>query len=284
MAYRIPESPYYPPRANRFSRISCFLNKLRFVHKAVEYSYEHKSILFKVLIPGLSFKEVNPIIYRIILIIYCASLVGFILLLGTGWSATAFSIMVFLHSISIVNCFGWLLRQISLKIKVGFAIFISVILTMFCFSFIQMLDRTFLFPLRYKDSNNWYVVLSITDFKKIKPGDKIAYYRDRLRVGPAVYIEKGRYIGTVIAKGGSKIEFKGKLIKAEDRIYATSKPILNIKEFVVPKNDLFVLPDEEYFEPGIFKVIDFDIRFFLINENDYRGYLPKKWFCKRQYY
>ncbi len=284
MAYKIPESPYYPPRANRFSRISCFLNKILFVRRAVEYSYEHKSILFKVLIPGLSFKEVNPIIYRIILIFYCASLVGFVLLLGTGWSAAAFSVMVLLHSISIVNCFEPLLSRLSVKIKIGFAILISIILTMFCSSFIQMLDRTFLFPLRYKDSKNWYIVLSITDFKKIKPGDKIAYHRGRLKVANAVYIERGRYVGTVIAKGGDKIEFKGKLIKVEDRVYANSRPILDINEFVVPKNEFFVLPDEECFESNIFKIINFDKTFFLVYENDYRGYIPKKWFCKRQYY
>ena len=284
MAYKIPESPYYPPRAKLFRRGGCFFNKLRFVPNIGGFFYEHRFVLFKILIPGLSFKEVKPIIYRIILILYCASLVGFILLLGTGWSAAAFSIMVFLHSISIINCFGSLLSRLRVKIKVGFAILISVILTMFCSSFIQILDRTFLFPVRYKDSKNWYIVLSITDFKKIEPWDKIAYYRGRLKVANAVYIERGRYVGTVIAKGGDKIEFKGKFIKVEDRIYATSRPILNINEFVVPKNDLFVLPDEECFESSIFKTIEFDIKFFLVDENDYRGYIPKKWFCKRQYY
>jgi hypothetical protein len=48
MAYKIPESPYYPPRANRFSRISCFLNKSFLFVELLNIPMSIKSILFKV--------------------------------------------------------------------------------------------------------------------------------------------------------------------------------------------------------------------------------------------
>jgi len=198
----------------------------------------------------------------------------------------AFTLMIFLHTLSLIN---YLSREPNLSnLSSRFISGILVSAAVYCFYtliVIGLLDRLFI-PVRI-DNENVYVAKRLYGFKNLRIGDKIAYYKEGY-YGYDVAINSGKFIGTIIAKGGDKIKFRESIIMTKKATYPKTGIFRTFasNEYIVPPDCYFVFPERG----SIMAVnrannvsLERYINLFLVSDQDYIGYIPKKWFCRWQY-
>ncbi|MGC8886680.1 MAG: hypothetical protein ACP5MG_05925 [Verrucomicrobiia bacterium] len=280
---------YYPSRANKIkSLLTTWIRlKNRLLLPANNLHHFNTGFFLNILVPGFSFASIKPLLWRIIFILYCFCFFALIFFAGLSAAKYAFTLMIFLHSISIVNYLYRELNGLSLFGRAISGLAISVIIYLFySFIIIGLLDKIYT-PITTVN-RDVFVIKRIYDFKKLKPGDKIAYYKGGV-YNPQMIIYSGMLIGTVIGKSGDKIEFKEKIIVTKNNAYPGSGFINNISfsDYVVPPDCLFVLPQNESFKLyNRFDNFNYDrfVDWCIVRADDYRGYIPKKWFCRWQYF
>ncbi|MGC8744074.1 MAG: hypothetical protein ACP5T0_09365 [Verrucomicrobiia bacterium] len=198
----------------------------------------------------------------------------------------AFTLMISLHTLSLIN---YLSREPELSsLSRRFISGILVSLAVYCFYSLivhGLLDRLFI-PIRI-GNQNVYVAERLYKFKNLGIGDKIAYYKDGY-YGYEVALSSGKFIGTVIAKGGDNIMFKENIIVTKNATYPKTGILRTFSstEYIVPPDCIFVFPEQgSIVAVNLANNLSLEryINIFLVSDQDYIGYIPKKWFCRWQY-
>lgn len=288
------QSPYYPPRTNFWSPFKYIFYDLKESFREWNYrlavkEYANRISLLPLLIPGFGFLyKGKPRIGRLSLILYFISLVFFIMMLGFKEANYALAFMVFLHSLNIIFYLLGFLRTLNLKTQILFNIAISIgIVPGVYYLLMNFVNNNLIIPIKYKSTT--LVGIKSGHPNKTLPGNLIIFEMEGWNSSwEGIRVIGGLNIGRVIAKGGEKVIFNNKLVITKHGTFAkpTHYPVLS--ELTVPSNSVFVLT-EMRMQGNLPSTIQQQIENLIIRQSiigidEYKGYIPKTWFGRIQYY
>jgi hypothetical protein len=288
------QSPYYPPRANLWSPIKYLAYETkeiiqRWNYRLANKEYAQRISLLPFVIPGFGFIYAGKTqLGRLSLVLYLISAVFFLITLGFKEANYILAIMVFIHSINLIYYLLGFFGSINLRTQVLFNIAISVVIVpAVYYLLIKVLFNNFIIPINYKDTV--LVGIKMGNPQKISAGSLILFkqidfhlYYNQIR------IIGGLNLGKIIAKEGEKVTFNKNFVTTKHGSFIKPVHYPILPELKIPNGSVFVLTEMSVsgnLTPGIQQQIEnIIVKQSIIGIDEYKGYIPKTWFGRIQYY
>lgn len=242
------DSPYYPPRANGFSRhftvpLVRLVNWLGWSGAERFLGVKPWQAAMAVCVPGYAYGVMGyPKVAAAVLTAWVLSALSFFVFLGGTLSNAAFSCCISLHVSSAVQfMLPRFFPESPLGTKISAALMtLLVIGGGVYYPSTKLMDRYWILPLQTPEGP--LVISRWNNQPPFKRGEWVAWERETTEMVSGVIVRGGKVFGPVLATGGDQVRFgSGELTVNQDRIRAfPSMP--STGEFFPAKGELMAWP------------------------------------------